>query len=141
MDPSCPNRVRFGAFELDLRAGELQKGTRKILLQEQPFQILHMLVEQAGNLVTREEIRHKLWPNDTVVGFDHSIYTAINKLRQALGDSADKPKYIETLIRFTWVFFFFYWGSFRPRERYFFRTAGISLVLIRDLSGTSPIVS
>src|SRR6516225_4125659 len=79
MDPSCPNRVRFGAFELDLRAGELQKGTRKILLQEQPFQILYMLVEQTGNLVTREEIRRKLW--------------------QALGDSADKPKYIETVAR------------------------------------------
>jgi serine/threonine protein kinase len=99
MDPSCPNRVRFGAFELDLRAGELQKGTRKILLQEQPFQILYMLVEQTGNLVTREEIRRKLWPNDTVVEFDHSIHAAINKLRQALGDSADKPKYIETVAR------------------------------------------
>jgi serine/threonine protein kinase len=82
-----------------LRAGELRKGARKSLLQEQPFHILKMLVERAGNLVTREEIRQKLWPNDTVVEFDHSIHTAINKLRQALGDSADKPKYVETVAR------------------------------------------
>ena len=94
-----PNRVRVGAFEFDLKAGELRAGDRKVRLQEQPFQILLMLVERSGGLVTREEIQKKLWPNDTVVEFDHSIHTAINKLRQAFGDSAEDPKYIETVAR------------------------------------------
>ena len=99
MQVGLPERVRFGAFEFDLRAGELHKGARKILLREQPFQVLRMLVEQHGNMVTREEIKKKLWPNDTVVEFDHSIHAAISKLRQVLGDSADHPKYIETVAR------------------------------------------
>ncbi|MFY9940390.1 MAG: protein kinase, partial [Silvibacterium sp.] len=99
MEAAVSNRVRLGAFELDLKAGELRTGDRKVRLQEQPFQILLMLVERAGGLVTREEIKKKLWPNDTVVEFDHSIHTAINKLRQAFGDSAENPKYIETVAR------------------------------------------
>ena len=99
MQVGLPERVRFGAFEFDLRAGELRKGARKILLQEQPFQVLRMLVERRGDVVTRDEIKKKLWPNDTVVEFDHSIQTAISKLRQALGDSADHPRYIETVAR------------------------------------------
>ena len=84
---------------MDLKAGELCKGSRKILLQEQPFQILLMLVERRGGVVTRDEIKKRLWPNDTVVEFDHSIPPAISKLRQALGDSAEDPKYIETVAR------------------------------------------
>src|SRR5271167_2898189 len=99
MEIALPSRLRFGAFEFDLKAGELHKGARKILLQEQPFQILRMLVERRGDLVTLDEIQRKLWPNDTVVEFDHSIHTAIKKLRQALGDSAENPKYIETVAR------------------------------------------
>jgi len=95
----APNRVRLGEFELDLRAGELRNGNQKIRLQEQPFQILLMLVERRGDLVDREEIRKRLWPNNTIVEFDHSIHTAIKKLRQALGDSADNPKYLETVAR------------------------------------------
>jgi serine/threonine protein kinase len=91
--------VRVGAFEFDLQAGELRIGDRKTRLQEQPFQILRMLVDRAGGLVTTEEIQKKLWPNDTVVEFHHSIHTAIKKLRQALGDSADDPKYVETVAR------------------------------------------
>jgi Tol biopolymer transport system component/DNA-binding winged helix-turn-helix (wHTH) protein len=91
--------IRFGEFELDLRAGELRRGTARIRLQEQPFQILLMLLEQPGGVVTREEIRKRLWPNDTVVEFDHSIGTAIKKLRQALDDEAGSPRYIETLPR------------------------------------------
>ena len=95
-----PTRVRLGAFELNLRAGELRGPDEEIRrLQEQPFQILRMLVERSGEVVSREEIQKKLWPNDTVVEFDHSIHTAINKLRQAFGDSADSPKYIETVAR------------------------------------------
>jgi DNA-binding winged helix-turn-helix (wHTH) protein len=99
METALPNRVLLGVFEFDLRAGELRTGDRKVRLQEQPFQILLMLVERSGGLVTREEIQKKLWPNDTVVEFDHSIHTAINKLRQAFGDSAERPKYIETVAR------------------------------------------
>jgi len=95
-----PERVRVGAFELDLRAGELRDADGKVRrLQEQPFQILLMLVERAGGLVTREEIQKKLWPNNTVVEFDHSIHTAIKKLRKAFGDSGEAPKYIETVAR------------------------------------------
>jgi serine/threonine protein kinase/Tol biopolymer transport system component len=99
MQKAAPIRVQIGVFELDLKSGELRKGAHKIRLQEQPFQILVMLVERSGELVTRDEIKKKLWPNDTVVEFDHSIHTAINKLRQALGDSADQPQYVETVIR------------------------------------------
>src|SRR6516225_637726 len=99
MEVALPSRARFGAFELDLKAGEVCKGTRKILLQEQPFQILLMLVERRGGVVTRDEIKKRLWPNDTVVEFDHSIHTAISKLRQALGDSGESPRHIETVAR------------------------------------------
>ncbi len=93
-------RIRFGVFELDLKAGELHKSGHKIRLQEQPFQILRMLVEHAGEVVAREEIQSKLWPNDTVVEFDHGINTAIRKLRIALdNDDAETPSYIETVAR------------------------------------------
>jgi TolB-like protein len=91
--------VRFDSFELDLRAGELRKEGSKIRLQEQPFQILAMLLEHPGQVVTREELRSRLWPSDTFVDFDHSLNKAINKLREALGDSAEKPRFIETLPR------------------------------------------
>jgi len=95
-----PSRVRIGIFELDLKAGELRAQDGKPRrLQEQPFQILRMLVEHSGGVVSREEIQKRLWPNDTIVEFDHSIHTAINKLRQAFGDSAESPKYIETVAR------------------------------------------
>jgi serine/threonine protein kinase len=102
----APNsrRVRFGAFELDLNTGELgstetQEPDNKVLLREQVFQVLRMLLEREGKIVTREEIRGQLWPNDTVVDFDHSINAAIKSLRRALGDSAGSPRYIETLAR------------------------------------------
>ena len=91
--------VRFGAFELDLRGGELRKEGRRIRLQEQPFQILRMLLESPGEVVSREEIRKRLWPDDTVVEFDHSINAAVKRLRDAVRDSADKPRYIETVAR------------------------------------------
>ena len=84
---------------MDLRAGELCDGQRTFRLQEQPFQILVMLIERDGQVVTRDEIRRKLWPNDTVVEFDHGINAAIKKLRQSLDDSADMPRYVETIAR------------------------------------------
>src|SRR3984893_4970581 len=97
-------RVRFGAFELDLTTGELRStetpdSNHKGLLREQVFQVLRILLEREGKIVTREEIKVRLWPNDTVVDFDRSINAAIKTLRRALGDSADSPLYIETLAR------------------------------------------
>src|ERR1700731_1535020 len=88
--------VCFGPFKLELKARELYSNGRKILLQEQPFHILEMLIEHPGEVITREEIRRRLWPNDTVVEFDHGINAVIKKLRAALGDSAENPRYIET---------------------------------------------
>jgi DNA-binding winged helix-turn-helix (wHTH) protein len=93
------NLASFGAFELDLKAGELLKDGQRIRLNEQPFQLLKMLLESSGEVVTREDIRKKLWPNGIVVEFDHSINAATQKLRQALGDSAKSPEYIETVGR------------------------------------------
>jgi DNA-binding winged helix-turn-helix (wHTH) protein len=91
--------ARFGVFELDLAAGELRKNGARLRLQEQPFQVLALLLERAGDVVTRGELRQKLWPSDTFVDFDHSLNTAVNKLRETLGDSASSPRYIETLAR------------------------------------------
>jgi Tol biopolymer transport system component/DNA-binding winged helix-turn-helix (wHTH) protein len=91
--------ARFGPFELDLRRGELRKEGRKIRLQEQPFQILRMLIESAGEVVSREDIRERLWLDDTVVEFEHSINAAVKRLRDALRESADKPRYIKTIAR------------------------------------------
>ena len=94
------NRVfRFGVYELDPAAGELRRGGRKIKLQEQPFQVLLLLVERPGTVVTREEIRQALWSDDTFVDFDHSLNTVINKLRDALDDTAANPRFIQTLAR------------------------------------------
>lgn len=91
--------TRFGPFELDLRGGELRKDGRRIRLQEQPFQILRMLLESPGEVISREDIRRRLWPDNTVVEFDHSINAAVKRLRDTLRDSADKPRYIETVAR------------------------------------------
>src|SRR5262250_3118056 len=91
--------LRFGVFEADLRAGELRKQGVRVKLQEQPFQVLVVLLQRPGEVVTREELRNHNWPPDTFVDFDNSLNTAINKLREALGDSADNPRFIETLPR------------------------------------------
>ncbi len=91
--------ITFGVFELDLTAGELRKSGTRLRLQGQPLQVLALLLERAGEVVTREELRQSLWSSDTFVDFDHSLNTAINKLREALGDSASSPRYIETLAR------------------------------------------
>ena len=91
--------ARFGPFEVDFRAGELLKNGRRIRLQDQPLQVLAMLLERHGNVVTRDEFRQKLWPNDTFVDFDHGLNNAVNRLRDALNDSAEAPRFIETLPR------------------------------------------
>src|SRR5215467_4865537 len=90
---------RFGAFEIDLRAGELRRNGMKVKLQEQPFQVLALLLERPGEVVTREEVRSRLWPADTFVDFDHSLNAAIRRLRDALGDSAENPTFVETVAR------------------------------------------
>jgi len=92
-------RLRFGVFELDLRAGELRKHGLLVRLQEQPFQVLTMLLEHPGEVVTREELQKKLWPANTFVDFDHGLNKAINKIRDALGDSAESPRFVETVAR------------------------------------------
>src|SRR5690349_4342220 len=96
-DPLFSSVVRFDAFEVDLRAGELHKAGRRIKLQEQPFRVLSLLMERSGEVVTREELRQKLWPADTFVDFDHGLNSAVARLREALRDSADEPRYIETV--------------------------------------------
>src|SRR5262245_60322114 len=93
------NVIRFGVFEVDLQAGELRKSGAKIKLQEQPFQILALLLEHPGQVVTREELQQRLWPADTFVEFDNGLNTAIKKLREALGDSADNPRFVEQIGR------------------------------------------
>jgi DNA-binding winged helix-turn-helix (wHTH) protein len=90
--------VRFGVFEVDLRAGELRKNGFRLKLAGQPFQVLAILLERPGELVTREELQKRLWP-DTFVDVDHNLNTAINKIREVLGDSAENPRFVETLSR------------------------------------------
>jgi TolB-like protein/DNA-binding winged helix-turn-helix (wHTH) protein len=96
---SSPEVIRFGVFEADTRTGELRKHGLRIKLQEQPFQVLSLLLSRPGVLVTREELRLDLWPADTFVDFEHGLNKAINKLREALGDDPERPRYIETLPR------------------------------------------
>ncbi len=91
--------IRFAVFEVDLRSGEVRKNGLKVRLTGQPFQVLTMLLERPGEVVAREELQKRLWPADTFVDFDHSLNTAINKIREALGDSAESPRFVETLPR------------------------------------------
>src|SRR6202008_2053231 len=96
---SSSSIIRFGTFELELQTGELRHAGQKVKLQEHPFQVLAALLENPGKIVPREELRSKLWPEDTFVDFDHSLNAAIKRLRDALGESADAPVFIETLAR------------------------------------------
>ena len=93
------NSVRFGVYEFDLRSRELHKHGIRIKLQEQPCQILAILLEHRGEMVTREELQRRLWPGDTFVDFDHSLNTAVMRLREVLSDSSENPRFIETLPR------------------------------------------
>jgi TolB-like protein/DNA-binding winged helix-turn-helix (wHTH) protein/Tfp pilus assembly protein PilF len=95
----CPRIARFGVFELDLRTGELRKQGLKLAVQGQPIQVLMLLIENPGEVVTRDELQRRLWPADTYVNFDHSLNAAVKRLRQALCDSADNPRFVETLPR------------------------------------------
>src|ERR1700751_3652443 len=97
--PQAHRRLRFGTFELDVRAGELCKHGLRIRLQEQPLQVLAMLLEHPGEVVAREELQKRLWPADTFVDFDRGLNRAVNKLRQALGDNSKSPRFIEAVAR------------------------------------------
>lgn len=94
-----PPVLRFATFEVDVPAGELRKNGIKLRLQDQPFQVLCMLLEHPGQVVAREELRNRLWPADTFVDFDHGLNAAVKRLRDALGDSAEAPRFVETLSR------------------------------------------
>ncbi len=91
--------IRFGIFELDTHSGELRRNGRKVRLPDQSFQILRLLLERPNDVVTREELRQRLWASDTTVDFDAGLNSAMRKLRDALGDSADNPRFVETLPR------------------------------------------
>lgn len=91
--------LRFGSFELDVRSRELRTGAARVRLQEQPFEILRMMLERPGAVVTRDELRQRLWPDGTFVDFEHSLNAAVKRLRAALGDDADHPRFVETLPR------------------------------------------
>src|SRR5579864_1844219 len=99
MELPRPNLVRFAEYEADLRSGELRRQGQRLRLQEKPFQVLVALVSRPGEVVTREELRQSLWPADTFVDFEHGLNTAVNKVREALRDSASDPRFIETLPR------------------------------------------
>ena len=99
-----PPVVRFATFELDLRAGELHKAGAKVRLQDKPFRLLAALLERPGELVTREELCGRLWPSDTFVDFDNSLNNAVNRVRAALGDTADHPRFVETVGRYGYRF-------------------------------------
>src|SRR6266568_8052901 len=98
------NIIRFGIFQLDLKTRELYKAGVKVKLQDQPFRVLASLVAQAGQVVTREELRQNIWPTDVYVAFDQGLNNAIKKVRDALGDSADNPRFIETVPRYGYRF-------------------------------------
>src|SRR3954469_23002953 len=99
MGPPKGDIIRFGAFELDRTSGELRKHGIRIRLQEQPLRVLLMLLERRGDVISREELRERLWPSGTYVDFDHSLNAAIAKLRSALSDSSGAPRFIETVPR------------------------------------------
>src|SRR5579864_1580364 len=91
--------IRFGVFELDVREGELRKNGLRVRLQKQPFDVLAMLLEHPGEVVGREQLQKRVWPADTFVDFDHGLNKAINKIREALGDSSESPRFVETVAR------------------------------------------
>jgi TolB-like protein/Tfp pilus assembly protein PilF len=123
-----PLRVRFGQFEMDERTGELWKDGIKVRLQEQPLQILQILLEHPGELVAREELRRRVWPTDTFVDFDHGINNAIKRLREVLGDTAETPRYIETLPRRGYRFV----EKIRSNDR---RVRSLAVLPLENLSG------
>src|SRR6202521_5996514 len=106
--------VRCGVFEVDLKAFELRKHGLRLKLAEQPFQILAILLEKPGDIITREELRERLWPGDTFVDFDHGLNNAVMRLREVLGDSSESPRFVETIPRRGYRFIAPVAGAFLP---------------------------
>jgi len=104
--PSRNSSTRFGVFELDTRSGDLRKAGTRVRLQDQPLKILMALLEQPGAVVTREELKRRIWPDESFGDFDHAVNVAVAKLRAALADSADSPRFVETLHRRGYRFIF-----------------------------------
>jgi TolB-like protein/DNA-binding winged helix-turn-helix (wHTH) protein len=130
-----PRIIRFGVFELDLRAGELRKDGLKIKLQGQPIQVLIALLEYPGEIVTREQLRQRLWPADTFVDFEHNLNSAVKRLREALGDSADNPRFIETLPRRGYRFIASMEGY---REEHAALTPAVPSITVQPVPATKP---
>jgi len=97
MSPDLPHLIRFAPFEVDTRSGELRRQGSRVKLQEQPFQVLLLLLERSGEVVTREELSKRLWPDNTFIDVERGLNKAINKLRDALRDDAENPRFVETL--------------------------------------------
>ncbi len=130
MEEGSPFRgaIRFSDFEVEVHAGELRKQGVRVKLQEQPFQILQILLQHPGEIVARDDLRQKIWPADTFVDFDHGLYNAIKRLREALGDAADKPRFIETVSRRGYRFI----GTIEAGPR---RTESLAVLPLENLSG------
>lgn len=135
---SGPSSFRFGAFEVDVRAAELRRGDEKVDLQEQPFQVLLLLLEHPGEVVTRDELRRRLWPADTFVDFDQGLNAAIHRLRHALEDSAEAPRFIETIPRHGYRFLAKVEAAPSPGKRRFWRRApGLKVAVAAVLAALS----
>jgi DNA-binding winged helix-turn-helix (wHTH) protein len=132
--PSQTRTIRFGIFEVDLQAGELRKQGVKSKLQEQPFQLLQILLERPGEVVTREELRQRIWRADTFVDFEGGVNNAVKRLREALGDKAENPRFIETLPKRGYRFIGEVNGSVQPIPANRLRAAVSSL----DVTRPSP---
>ena len=122
--PSKPSLLRFGTFEVDLKTGELRKAGMKQKLAGQPFQVLQALLERPGEVVTREQLRDLLWPNHTFVDYHLALKKAVNRLREVLGDSADSPRFIETVPRLGYRFLAQVQGIESPQASSTFKTRG-----------------
>ncbi|HEV2101540.1 MAG TPA: winged helix-turn-helix domain-containing protein [Candidatus Acidoferrum sp.] len=130
-DSQTRSTIRFGEYEVDLRAGEVRRDGAKIRLQEQPFRVLQILLERSGEVVTREELQKQIWPEDTFVAFDTGLNNAVKRLREALGDSADAPHLIETLPRRGYRFI----GKLRRSESVPAGIASLAVLPLENLSG------
>jgi DNA-binding winged helix-turn-helix (wHTH) protein len=127
--PGAARRIaRFGAFELDVHAGELKKAGRRVNVQDQPLQVLLALLDEPGQVVLRDDLRHRLWPADRFVDFEHGLNAAVKRLRDGLGDSAEAPTFVETVPRRGYRFIApVQWAGAPPRRRWL-RPAAYALV-------------
>jgi TolB-like protein/DNA-binding winged helix-turn-helix (wHTH) protein len=135
--PLCAKSVRFGIFEVELASGELHKDGLRIKLQGQPIQVLTALLEHPGEVVTRDELRQRLWPSDTFVDFEHNLNSAVKRLREALGDSADHPRFVETLPRHGYRFIY----PVQPTDRAAMVGVWDDSQLLSKRERSSPVVS